>query len=55
MYCSRGRVLCENLMILCCAASYAYFSSIDYFYIEINPKISGFGVWPERNFLSSYN
>ena len=55
MYCSRGRVLCKNLTTLCCAASYAYFSSINYFYIEINieinPKISGFGVWPERNFL----
>ena len=55
MYCSRGRVLCKNLTTLCCAASYAYFLSINYFYIENNPGISRFGVWPVRNFLSSYN
>ncbi len=43
MYRPSSRVLSKNLA-LCYAVSYSYFSSINNFYRENNPEISGFGV-----------
>ena len=50
MYCTEGRVLSKNLTLYW-AASYSYLSSINSSYNEKNRGKSGFGVWPERNFL----
>jgi len=55
MFWARGIVLYKNLTTLRCPASYSYLSSINHFYIENNPGISGFGVWPEQNFPSVFN
>jgi len=54
MCCAGDIVLSKNLT-LCSAASYSYFSAINSSYNEKNPGKSGFGVWPERNFLSVFS
>jgi len=54
MYCTSRRVLSKNLA-LCLATSYSYFSAINSSYNEKNHGKSGFGVWPERNFLSVFS
>jgi len=51
MYCVGGTILHQRSMTLCCLASYSNLSSINYFFMDNNPGVSGFGMWPERNFI----
>ena len=54
MYCTSRRVLSKN-PALCFAIPYSYFSAINSSYNEKNLGKLGFGVWPERNFLSVFS